>query len=386
MRTQGTNVVDFMEEVNDFADTAAIIANLDLVISADTSVAHVAGAMGKPVWVLSRFDACWRWLRNRPNSPWLPHGARVWADRARKLARRNRRHRCRAGSVCKSIGSWLRSRRRQPTCVPSGQWTAIRSASGETVCNMKDIFLNWHLGNNFGWGILGLNLFCHWANDRDVPALDGPTDNARSPGVVRCAAHSTRPQGDRWFEPLSRSYQGRARRQATPQGSGHRRFGERFSAIELLRRPKHCALHFRKHGPDRGARCVEQVRCVARRVAVECATHRAGDGPAGQGHPRRYRSVVVLSRPEVGTHGSRQVLHLFRRKIEFRKAQDLVLLAFKKFSQTRRDCVLVTAWHSIWPKLSAGFKGTLTHAVELGEHGTLDIARWVYKNGIDRSW
>jgi len=80
--TQGTNVVDFMEEVNDFADTAAIIANLDLVISVDTSVAHVAGAMGKPVWVLSRFDACWRWLRNRPDSPWYPT-ARVFGQTER---------------------------------------------------------------------------------------------------------------------------------------------------------------------------------------------------------------------------------------------------------------------------------------------------------------
>jgi glycosyltransferase involved in cell wall biosynthesis len=60
-----------------------------------------------------------------------------------------------------------------------------------------------------------------------------------------------------------------------------------------------------------------------------------------------------------------------------------VLLAFRKFSQTRKDCVLVTAWHSIWPKLSAGFKGKLTHAVELSGHGTLDIAKWVHENGID---
>ena len=70
-----------MGEVHDFADTAAIIANLDLVISVDTSVAHVAGAMGKPVWVLSRLDACWRWLRNRPDNPVVSDGARVRPDR-----------------------------------------------------------------------------------------------------------------------------------------------------------------------------------------------------------------------------------------------------------------------------------------------------------------
>jgi ADP-heptose:LPS heptosyltransferase len=63
---------DWVEEMNDFADTAAMVANLDLVISVDTSVVHLAGALGKPVWILSRFDGCWRWLTNRDNSPWYP--------------------------------------------------------------------------------------------------------------------------------------------------------------------------------------------------------------------------------------------------------------------------------------------------------------------------
>ncbi len=58
--------------LHDFADTAALIDSLDLVISVDTSVAHLAGALGKPVWLLNRFDTCWRWLHNRDDSPWYP--------------------------------------------------------------------------------------------------------------------------------------------------------------------------------------------------------------------------------------------------------------------------------------------------------------------------
>ncbi|KVD09058.1 hypothetical protein WI80_14305 [Burkholderia ubonensis] len=73
--------VDFMDEVTDFADTAAIVANLDLVVTVDTSVAHVAGALGKPVWILSRFDGCWRWLSNRDDSPWYPT-ARLFRQRS----------------------------------------------------------------------------------------------------------------------------------------------------------------------------------------------------------------------------------------------------------------------------------------------------------------
>jgi tetratricopeptide (TPR) repeat protein len=65
-------LTDFMGEVADFADTAAIVQNLDLVITVDTSVAHLAGGLGKPVWILSRYNACWRWLQNRPTNPWYP--------------------------------------------------------------------------------------------------------------------------------------------------------------------------------------------------------------------------------------------------------------------------------------------------------------------------
>jgi len=65
-------LLDYMDECHDFADTAALVANLDLIISVDTAVAHLAAALGKPVWLLNRFDTCWRWLQHREDSPWYP--------------------------------------------------------------------------------------------------------------------------------------------------------------------------------------------------------------------------------------------------------------------------------------------------------------------------
>ncbi|MDI9335483.1 MAG: glycosyltransferase family 9 protein [Gammaproteobacteria bacterium] len=64
------NFYDFTPYIGNFADTAALIAQLDLVISVDTSVVHLAGAIGKPVWMLNRFNSDWRWLRNRIDNPW----------------------------------------------------------------------------------------------------------------------------------------------------------------------------------------------------------------------------------------------------------------------------------------------------------------------------
>ncbi len=58
--------------ISDYADTAALIMALDLVISVDTSVAHLAGALGHPIWMLNRADTDWRWLLDRADSPWYP--------------------------------------------------------------------------------------------------------------------------------------------------------------------------------------------------------------------------------------------------------------------------------------------------------------------------
>ena len=75
----GMRLVDWTSDLHDFADTAALTAALDLVIGVDTSVIHLAGAVGTPVWVLNRYDRCWRWLRGRADTPWYP-GMRLFTQ------------------------------------------------------------------------------------------------------------------------------------------------------------------------------------------------------------------------------------------------------------------------------------------------------------------
>jgi ADP-heptose:LPS heptosyltransferase len=77
----GVSLIDGCREDADLADTAALLANLDLVITTDTVIAHLAGAMGKPLWLLLPWQSDWRWMQQLSTTPWYPH-ARLWRQTA----------------------------------------------------------------------------------------------------------------------------------------------------------------------------------------------------------------------------------------------------------------------------------------------------------------
>jgi hypothetical protein len=88
-----SGIIDLGPDLKDFADTAAVIAHLDLVIAVDTAVAHLAGALGKPVWILLSWRSDFRWLLERADSPWYPSarlyrkaGADAWSKLIGRVA------------------------------------------------------------------------------------------------------------------------------------------------------------------------------------------------------------------------------------------------------------------------------------------------------------
>lgn len=87
-------VIDLAVDIVDFSDTAAALTALDLVVTIDTAVAHLAGALGRPVWLIVRHDAEWRWLTGREDSPWYPSmrifrqgRAECWPDVLERVSR-----------------------------------------------------------------------------------------------------------------------------------------------------------------------------------------------------------------------------------------------------------------------------------------------------------
>jgi Flp pilus assembly protein TadD len=108
---QTLKLLDFTGELSDFAETAGLIANLDLVVSVDTAVAHLAGAMGKPVWVLIPFNPDWRWMLERLDSPWYPrmklfrqHQPHDWSISIRQVVELVRKS-VRSGKSANSMGN-----------------------------------------------------------------------------------------------------------------------------------------------------------------------------------------------------------------------------------------------------------------------------------------
>jgi glycosyltransferase involved in cell wall biosynthesis len=246
------------------------------------------------------------------------------------------------------------------------------------------VLLNWKASNTFGWGLLGLGLDLHWASDPDIRPLMGF------------------PMGPNDFPGLD-AVRAMALRQVVPESN---EFLAQLKAGKVNLRQRGVlvmdALSNGLLGPNLGhvgahnvGRCVfEDTRLgevdarLAKYDSLLCASRwnadllsAASTKPVTMIHEGVDHSQFFPG-PRSGFLGTGR-FHVFSGgKIEFRKAHDLVLLAFREFASRHDDAVLVGAWHSPWPQVSAGFRGKLPMALGQNAQGGLEIARWVAENGI----
>ena len=250
---------------------------------------------------------------------------------------------------------------------------------------MSAVLLAWQATNAFGWGIAGLNIFCHWAVsgrvhphmlrpivESDLAALDplrrlriaGRVDESNAfarrmaavgEGSVRLSIPVVHPLGNRYVGKHDRI-------------RGSRNIGRLvFEETRLEDWPDVTGLF-------------DAVVCASRwnaelvqaKLGREVVVIHEGVDPS-LFHPAPRSGLLDANRFYIFSGG----------KIEFRKAQDLVLLAFKIFSALHDDAVLVTSWHNPWPQYAAGFQGRLGVPIEIGPDERLAIGKWIVDNGVD---
>ncbi|NJN85700.1 MAG: tetratricopeptide repeat protein [Leptolyngbyaceae cyanobacterium SL_7_1] len=358
---------DLSPELQDFADTAAAIAPLDLVITVDTAVAHLAGALGKPVWILLSYAPDWRWLLDRSDTPWYPT-ARLFRQ--------------------PQAGDWTTVIAQVITAlVPltSPPLPASPSAFLLSPPSPRLIGIGFPIGVNTGWRVYGLNLALQLL---------------RIPGVA--PAPLTPLSAPHLLNPIHRSM-------LTPT-LGHQQVLQQL----LDRHPAQTITGDLLVLKPLGNNLVttEEMRRIFGQPTIGTIffedTHLT---PAAIAQAERYDLIVA------GSHWNAQVLRqhgidhvvtvlqgidpsIFHPapaarwfgdrfvifsggKLEYRKGHDLVVAAFKVFHQRHADALLLTAWHNPWLETMAGLEQT-GHVTGLPRvtHGQIQIKPWLVENGI----
>jgi glycosyltransferase involved in cell wall biosynthesis len=250
---------------------------------------------------------------------------------------------------------------------------------------IQKVLMRWQANSLFGWGILGLNLFQHWAADADIQPLMGARFTPRDlQGIdpLRYAALSPAAAvSNEFFDALSAGGVDLGEREVIVIDA----FGNSFAEA---------APRGREMGLRNVARCIFENTRLDDTTPVNPYDNLLCASEWNAGLLRSVSTTPVTMIHEGIDHslffpGPRSGLldpecfYVFTGgKIEFRKAQDLVLLAFREFAARHDDAVLVAAWNSPWPQFSAGFQGRLSAALQQGANGALEIERWVSENGI----
>lgn len=251
----------------------------------------------------------------------------------------------------------------------------------------QQILMAWQAGSDFGWGILGLNVFMHWAasdsidpimlfpiEERELEMMD-PLRRQRLRPFFQCSNESAvnllRAMQDHTIktdipvihalgEGFNVNHKGRIA--GTPNIGRAVFIDTRVETYRARLDPYDCFICASTWNADL-VRSVTQKPVHVIPEGIDPALFRPGP-KSGLMNPNRF---YIFS-------GG---------KIEFRKAQDLTLLAFRKFSRRHDDAVLVTAWHSPWVDISNGYKGKLNIPLGTCTGGALDIPKWIADNGID---
>ena len=367
------HILDLSPTLSDFADTAAAIAQLDLVITVDTAVGHLAGALGKPVWVLLSYAPDWRWMLQRDDSPWYP-SLRLfrqptrgdWATVVRQVG----------DALCQMV---------QQMVLPITEAVEVAEVAG-AIAPAPTIAIGWELSAVTGWGVYGTHLALQLLRHSSYqPLLLLPilTERPLNP-LHQTLLQPLLPDLQR----LAAQWRQHPHQLVTLPGLLLKGLGNQFvSAPELQ--------HFRGE-TNVGVIFFENTRFTATALAQAQAYEAIVAGSTwnadvlkSQGltsvylAPQGIDPTIFHPAPRSNLWGDRFII-FSGGKLEYRKGQDIVIQAFRAFHSRYPDALLLTAWHNRWPATMGGLetRGYVHNLPTLSADGRLQIQPWLAAAGI----
>ncbi|MGR3178198.1 MAG: tetratricopeptide repeat protein, partial [Candidatus Anammoxibacter sp.] len=331
---EGITIINLGEQLRDFSDTAAVIVNLDLVISVDTAVVHLAGALGKPIWALLPFVPDWRWMLNREDTPWYP---------SMRLFRQNERSDWQ--SVILRVADELDRFVNRSSDEEEGGSSFSRD---KDECAQRDkIFLIMPRGIAHGWGVCGRYLASELAK---ISNLHYVTDSFRIKDIgdddqymalSKCFMHVEQLNGQLDANnricinaPVIQTIEGANLRPWLKEVRGTKTVGYIFFENNILSGDdlKWAGDYYDlvAVGSSWCGEVLKSYGFTKTKIVIQ------GIDPAlfhKMGSKEQYNdSFVIFS-------GG---------KFEFRKGQDLVIMAVKVMQERYKDVMLVTSWFNPW--------------------------------------
>ncbi len=422
-RGELVHIENLDSQINDFADTAAIIDQLDLVITVDTAVAHLAGAMGKPVWLLLGNHQDWRWMQEREDSPWYPTMRLFRQSRPGDWDELFQRV---FSALETTVSLWRNSPdsyqlevkklqqiiAQQPDykeiSVPSLPREDEERSTEQSPDNSSSIYANftsskpmnlssnsrlrlglgWQLSQMTGWGIYGLNLTLQLLNYSIVSPGFYPV--LLMPPAINPA--DLNPLYRALLQPIFSNYQKLQELMSRNPGKQIacdfpviHALGQNLTSLDIPRGNKNIGVIFLED---------TNMTAEARRNAENYDLIIAGSTwnekllkHYGINHVCTVQQgidpTIFHPAPKSNLWGDRFVI-FSGGKLEFRKGQDIVIAAFKEFQRRHPEALLITAWHNFWPQYMQGLEqtGNVVGLPEVGENNQIKIGEWLIANGL----
>jgi glycosyltransferase involved in cell wall biosynthesis len=420
-------VFDLSPIIGDFVDTVCLIEQLDLVIAIDTSVAHLAGAMGKPVWVLLPFVPDWRWLLDREDTLWYPNmrlfrqqemgdwdsvfrevkeKLKIFLNGESPLLGVTEIKVNQSQPIKVDTSNLIKSNQNQAKLKESEDVYVINIGNSETENqtqsqakniqkietnsdnyshkNYKQIGITWSIGSPTGWGVYGWNLALQLRRNPQIkPILLAPPtqhQNLLNP-LHHNLLNNLFNEHHKWQNLIHN----------TPQNIVFD-----FPVLSALGNSFSKPQQKFKGNPHIGMIFFENTQISPQALANGRNYDLIITGSTwnekvlrnyGLTHVKTLIQgidpTIFHPAPKSNLFGDRFVI-FSGGKLEYRKGQDLVIAAFKIFRQRHHEALLLTAWHNFWPQFMQGLEttGNVNGLPQITPDKRLLIKEWLVNNGI----